>query len=205
MGLVRGRLPSERRATATRLPRSATRPADLRRSSRTSSSRRFETQPAANSSNQGFAIRSIRSASRWRHRPVGLQGRLHPAPRAVPVLRLDREPAPSDDPYRQRPGTTRSRVCRDRRDTQSYVSGVPQFNTPNHQYDLSDFDQLVAAITRRPAAAIGAAGGQLPQGTGIRGRPRRLLRAGRRAGVRRRRGQCSERSPDWRSTVVIVD
>jgi len=33
------------------------------------------------------------------------------------------------------------------RDTQSYVDGVPQFNTPNHQYDTSDFDQLVAAIT----------------------------------------------------------
>jgi phospholipase C len=31
-------------------------------------------------------------------------------------------------------------------DTQSYVGGVPQFNTPNHQYDSSDFDQLVAAI-----------------------------------------------------------
>ncbi len=33
------------------------------------------------------------------------------------------------------------------RDTQSYVNGVPQFNTPNHQYDTSDFNQLVAAIT----------------------------------------------------------
>ena len=32
------------------------------------------------------------------------------------------------------------------RDTQSYVSGAPQFDTPNHQYDTSDFDQLVAAI-----------------------------------------------------------
>src|SRR5262249_10889598 len=31
-------------------------------------------------------------------------------------------------------------------DTQSYKKGVPQFNTPNHQYDTSDFDQLVAAI-----------------------------------------------------------
>src|SRR6202030_15610 len=30
--------------------------------------------------------------------------------------------------------------------TQSYVNGQPQFNTPNHQYDTSDFDQLVAAI-----------------------------------------------------------
>ena len=33
-------------------------------------------------------------------------------------------------------------------DTQSYADGVPQFNTPNHQYDTSDFDQLVAAIGR---------------------------------------------------------
>jgi phospholipase C len=32
-------------------------------------------------------------------------------------------------------------------DTQSYLHHVPQFNTPNHQYDTSDFDQLVAAIT----------------------------------------------------------
>jgi phospholipase C len=32
-------------------------------------------------------------------------------------------------------------------DTQTYVGGVPQFNTPNHNYDTSDFDQLVSAIT----------------------------------------------------------
>jgi phospholipase C len=31
-------------------------------------------------------------------------------------------------------------------DTQHYVGGQPQFDTPNHQYDTSDFDQLVAAI-----------------------------------------------------------
>ncbi|MBV8994182.1 MAG: Ig-like domain repeat protein, partial [Pseudonocardiales bacterium] len=31
-------------------------------------------------------------------------------------------------------------------DTQHYVNGAPQFDTPNHQYDISDFDQLVAAI-----------------------------------------------------------
>jgi phospholipase C len=31
-------------------------------------------------------------------------------------------------------------------DTQHYVNGQPQFDTPNHQYDTSDFDQLVAAI-----------------------------------------------------------
>ncbi len=31
-------------------------------------------------------------------------------------------------------------------DTQHYVNGQPQFDTPNHQYDMTDFDQLVAAI-----------------------------------------------------------
>jgi phospholipase C len=40
-------------------------------------------------------------------------------------------------------------------DTQSFSGGYgvgPQFNTPNHNYDMSDFDQLVSAIS----------GGQLP-------------------------------------------
>jgi phospholipase C len=32
------------------------------------------------------------------------------------------------------------------RDTQSYVNGVPQFDTANHQYDMSDFDSLVSGI-----------------------------------------------------------
>jgi phospholipase C len=31
-------------------------------------------------------------------------------------------------------------------DTQSYANGAPQFDTANHNYDLSDFDRLVAAI-----------------------------------------------------------
>ncbi len=33
-------------------------------------------------------------------------------------------------------------------DTQSYVNGQPQFNTANHQYDISDFNALVGAIGR---------------------------------------------------------
>jgi len=32
------------------------------------------------------------------------------------------------------------------RDTQSFVHGVPQFDTANHNYDMSDFDALVSAI-----------------------------------------------------------
>ncbi len=41
-------------------------------------------------------------------------------------------------------------------DTQSYVAGVPQFNTPNHNYDTSDFNQLVTAISNHelPASAL---------------------------------------------------
>jgi len=33
-------------------------------------------------------------------------------------------------------------------DTQTTTGGVPQFNTANHQYDTSDFDALVSAISR---------------------------------------------------------
>ena len=32
-------------------------------------------------------------------------------------------------------------------DTESYVSGQPQFNTANHQYDISDFNALLGAIS----------------------------------------------------------
>ncbi len=43
-------------------------------------------------------------------------------------------------------------------DTQSYVDGVPQFNTPNHNYDTSDFEQLVTAISNHelPPSALPA-------------------------------------------------
>jgi phospholipase C len=34
------------------------------------------------------------------------------------------------------------------KDTQSYAGGAPQFNTPNHNYDTRDFEQLVAAISK---------------------------------------------------------
>ena len=42
------------------------------------------------------------------------------------------------------------------RDTQHYKNGQPQFDTANHQYDTSDFDQLVSAIRHKqlPASAL---------------------------------------------------
>jgi phospholipase C len=41
-------------------------------------------------------------------------------------------------------------------DTQHFVGGEPQFDTPNHNYDISDFDQLMQAISNHelPAAAM---------------------------------------------------
>jgi len=43
-------------------------------------------------------------------------------------------------------------------DTQHYVSGQPQFDTANHNYDTGDFDKLVAAISagQLPASALPA-------------------------------------------------
>jgi phospholipase C len=90
------------------------------------------------------------------------------------------------------------------RDTQSYTNGVPQFDTPNHQYDMSDFDQLVAAIQKGelPPSALPALS---------------FLKA---PGWRDGHGAYSdpadeqqflaseinalERTPDWRSTAVII-
>jgi phospholipase C len=90
-------------------------------------------------------------------------------------------------------------------DTQSYVHGVPQFDTPNHQYDTSDFDQVVAAITAGKLPAS-----QLPDVS--------FLKA---PGVGDGHAQYSdpkdeqafivhvinelEQSPDWSSTAVIVN
>jgi phospholipase C len=43
-------------------------------------------------------------------------------------------------------------------DTQTYVGGVPQFNTANHNYDTSDLEQLLGAISDHelPATALPA-------------------------------------------------
>jgi phospholipase C len=91
------------------------------------------------------------------------------------------------------------------KDTQAYVNGVPQFNTPNHQYDTSDFNQLVEAISRHelPASALPAVS---------------FLKA---PGYEDGHAAYSEpadeqqfvasvinnlmRSPDWKDTVVMVN
>ena len=92
-----------------------------------------------NSSNQGLCntVHPVGAAIGGTG-PIRLQGRLHPAPRAVRLLRVDRQPAPS---------ARRRRWRRSAPTPRRYVNGQPQFNTANHQYDISDFNALVGAIS----------------------------------------------------------
>jgi phospholipase C len=90
------------------------------------------------------------------------------------------------------------------RDTQSYKDGVPQFNTPNHQYDITDFNQLVAAITkgRLPASALPAVsfvkapGYQDGHAAYSDPRDEQLFVV--------REINALMRSPDWSSTAVVI-
>ena len=90
------------------------------------------------------------------------------------------------------------------RDTQSYVNGQPQFNTPNHNYDASDFDQLVAAIAngelppsalpavsflKAPGYEDGHAGYSEPQDE------QQFITS---------EINALERTPDWAHTAVII-
>jgi len=91
------------------------------------------------------------------------------------------------------------------RDTQSYVNDVPQFNTPNHQYDTADFDQLVAAIHRGrlPASALPTVSFLKAPGYED-GHPGYSDPADEQAFVTREIDSLM-RTPDWQSTVVIVN
>ena len=114
------------------------------------------------------------------------QGRLHPAPRAVPVLRVDGQPAPP----------RRRRRCRRSAPTRRpSTGGVPQFDTANHQYDTSDFDSLVGAISHGYLSPDHLPAVSFLKAPGLPGRPRRLLRPDRRAAVRRRRDQRAASTP----------
>jgi phospholipase C len=90
-------------------------------------------------------------------------------------------------------------------DTQAYVNGTPQFDTPNHQYDTSDFDQLLAAITQHelpPAALPAVSFLKAPgyeDGHAAYSDPRdeQLFVA---SAI-----DALMRSPDWKNTAVIVN
>ena len=62
-------------------------------------------------------------------------------------------------------------------------------------------DRLLAGRAERRQPA----GGQLPQGAGLPGRPRRLLRPAGRADVPgRTRSTALQKSPDWKDTAVVI-
>ncbi len=74
----------------------------------------------------------------------------------------------------------------------SSVAAIGHTDQANHQYDTSDFD--AARGGEQPA------GGQLPEGRRVPGRPRRVLRSAGRAGVRRQGAQ-----PAAEVEGVVVD
>ena len=137
-----------------------------------------------------------------------LQGRLHRPPRAVPVLRLDREPAPPDGRPTAASCTGRTASRASAADTQSFSGAYgngPQFDTPNHNYDTSDFDQLVAAINagKLPASALPAV--TFLKAPGLRGRPCAYSNPRDEQAFVVDEINALEQSPDWSSTAVIVN
>jgi phospholipase C len=91
------------------------------------------------------------------------------------------------------------------RDTQSFAGGVPQFNTPNHQYDTSDFDQLVAAIRRGRLSPDALPAVSFLKAPGYQdAHPGYSDPADEQAFVTREINALM-RTSDWQSTVVIVN
>ena len=91
------------------------------------------------------------------------------------------------------------------RDTESYVNGVPQFNTPNHNYDTSDFDQLVAAVTagQLPASALPAV--SFLKAPGYEDGHAAYSDPADEQRFVVKEINALEQSPDWSSTAVIVN
>jgi phospholipase C len=90
-------------------------------------------------------------------------------------------------------------------DTQHYVDGVPQFDTANHNYDMSDFDSLVQAIIAKklPASALPAVSFLKAPGYED-GHAAYSDPADEQAFVVREIDQL-EKTPDWPSTAVFIN
>jgi phospholipase C len=90
------------------------------------------------------------------------------------------------------------------KDTQHYENGVPQFDTPNHQYDTSDFDQLVAAISAKklPASALPAV--SFLKAPGYQDGHAAYSNPLDEQQFIVKEVNALQKSPDWKNTAVIV-
>jgi phospholipase C len=90
------------------------------------------------------------------------------------------------------------------RDTQSYVNGVPQFDTANHQYDMSDFDALVAAIQhdQLPPSALPAV--SFLKAPGYQDGHAAYSDPADEQAFLVKEINALERTPDWAHTAVII-
>ncbi len=91
------------------------------------------------------------------------------------------------------------------KDTQSFLGGVPQFNTPNHNYDMSDFSQLVEAINRHelPASALPAV--SFLKAPGYQDGHAAYSEPADEQQFITTQINALMRSPDWKNTVVMVN
>jgi phospholipase C len=89
-------------------------------------------------------------------------------------------------------------------DTQHTVAGVPQFDTANHNYDSSDFDQLVAAITagKLPPSALPAV--TYLKAPGYQDGHAAYSEPLDEQQFLVREINALEKTPDWSSTAVII-
>ncbi len=89
-------------------------------------------------------------------------------------------------------------------DTQTFVNGVPQFNTANHQYDTSDFNSLVGAIAHGHLSP-----NHLPAVSFVKAPGYQDGHPGYSDPIDEQRFVVSEinaleNTPDWSSTAVVV-
>jgi phospholipase C len=90
-------------------------------------------------------------------------------------------------------------------DTQSYAGGVPQFNTPNHQYDTSDFSQLIEAINRGELPASALPNVSFLKAPGYQDGHAAYSDPTDEQAFVASTINALMRSPDWKSTAVIVN
>ena len=208
VGLVRGRLPADRRATRRARGDRPQRPADEHVHPRRVHERRLPARSCPHSTNQGLcdAVHPVGVA-------LGGTGQCGYKDDYIPHHEPFQFYASTANPHHltiptdaQRPGHAR-RPAGDRHDTQTLRERRRRSSTrPTTSTTRATSTSSWRRSAAHRAAAVGAAGGQLPQGARLRGRPRRPTRT--RPTSRQfvtDEINALEQTPDWRSTAVIIN